>query len=116
MKKLTLITSCAFSLMLVSLDVRLFTAKKLIDKFKITEVLRGPCTGPLRWGSCRVSADGQKLTFATTGGDCVLDAATGELTRPKGDPDAWRARLSDIRKVEGGKEGDVAFSQCDRRD
>ena len=94
---------------LVTLDVRLFTAKKLIDKFKIKEVLRGPCTGPLRWGSCRVSADGRKLTFATTGGDCVLDAATGELTRPKGDPDAWRAKLSDIRKVEGGKEGEVAL-------
>ena len=94
---------------LVTLDVRLFTAKKLIDKFKIKEVLRGPCTGPLRWGSCRVSTDGQKLTFATTGGDCVLDAATGVLTRPQGNSDAWRAKLSDIRKVEGGKEGEVAL-------
>ena len=77
---------------LMSLDVRLFTAKKLIDKFEIKEVLHGPYAGFLRWGSCRISADGQKLTFATTGGDCVLNAATGELTRPKGDPDAWRAK------------------------
>lgn len=39
---------------LVSLDVRLFTAKKLIDEFKIKEVLRGPCTELVRHaGRCR---------------------------------------------------------------
>ena len=130
MKKLTLITSCAFSLMLVSGCLMFYTGSEE-GPFKVVAVRNEPGRPQeaILQSECRANwnvvfgPDGGGPTYfkgiryyIASGGDCVLDAATGELTRPKGDPDAWRARLSDIRKVEGGKEGDVALSQCDRRD
>lgn len=67
---------------LVSLDVRVFTAEKLIARHEIKEVVRDAKKDDLRgYGVCIVSDDGRRLTFPTAGGDCVLDGATGKLSR-----------------------------------
>jgi len=72
----------------VTLDVRLFTARKLIAKHEIAEVFRDAKRDDLRgYGVCVVSADGRTIAIPTVEGDCVLDGVTGELTRPPPVPD-----------------------------
>ena len=48
----------------------------------------GPFILSQAYGVCVVSDDGRRLTFPTTGGDCVLDGVTGKLSRPVPLPDS----------------------------
>ena len=74
---------------LVSLDVRVFTAQKLIAQHEIEAVVRDAKRDDLRgYGVCVVSDDGRSLTFPTTGGDCLLDGVTGKLSLPVPLPDS----------------------------
>ena len=93
----------------VSLDVRVFTAKKLIARHEIEEVVRDATKDDLQgYGVCVVSDDGRSLTFPTAGGDCVLDGATGKLSRPAPLPDLEKG----VRIVKKPKGGGVSLYDC----
>lgn len=77
---------------LVTLDVRLFTARKLIARHEIANVLRDSCREKekydlIRYGVCTFSENRKSFVFPTTDGDCVMDATTGELKLPEPLPD-----------------------------
>ena len=94
---------------LVSLDVRVFTAEKLIARHEIEEVVRDAKKDEWRgYGVCVVSDDGRSLTFPTSGGDCVLDGATGKLSRPAPLPDLEEG----VRIVKEPKGGGISLYDC----
>ena len=94
---------------LVSLDVRVFTAKKLIARHEIEEVVRDAKKDDWRgYGVCVVSDDGRSLTFPTSGGDCVLDGTTGKLSRPAPLPDLEEG----VRIVKEPKGGGISLYDC----
>ena len=94
---------------LVSLDVRVFTAQKLIAQHEIEAVVRDAKRDDLRgYGVCVVSDDGRSLTFPTTGGDCMLDGATGKLSRPDPLPDLEEG----VCTVKKPKNGGVSLYDC----
>jgi len=80
----------------VTLDVRVFTARRMIARHEIREVLRHGVHDDLRgYGVATISPDGRMITIPTTEGDCVLNGETGGLTRPKPMED----RLSSVKSV-----------------
>ena len=94
---------------LVSLEVRVFTAKKLIARHEIKEVFRDAKKDDLRgYGVCVVSDDGRSFTFPTSEGDCVLDGVTGKLSRPAPLPDITEG----ARTVKAPKDGGVSLYDC----
>ena len=93
----------------VSLDVRVFTAEKLIARYEIEEVVRDAEKDDLSgYGVCVVSDDGRSITFPTAGGDCVLDGATGKLSRPDPLPDLEEG----VRTVKAPKKDGVSLYDC----
>lgn len=93
----------------VSLDVRVFTARKLIARHEIEEVVRDATKDDLQgYGVCVVSDDGRSLTFPTSGGDCVLDGTTGKLSRPAPLPDLEEG----VRIVKEPKGGGISLYDC----
>ena len=93
----------------VSLDVRVFTAEKLIARYEIEEVVRDAEKDDLSgYGVCVVSDDGRSITFPTAGGDCVLDGATGKLSRPAPLPDLEEG----VRIVKKPKGGGISLYDC----
>ena len=81
----------------VTLDLRVFTARRTIARHEIKEVLCEGVHDALRgYGVVTISQDGRTITIPTQGGDCVLNGETGELTRPEPTAD----RFSSLRRVQ----------------
>lgn len=94
----------------VTLDVRLFTAKKQIAGYELEGVLRNDdCSGPFSYAVCSISEDGRTFRFPTANGDYVLDGVTGDLKRPKPLPKV----KEDIRKVKCPDKSGVSLYDYD---